>query len=80
MSKSNEITYEIQEQIGVIAERDNGWSKELNKVAWNGNDAKYDIREWNEDHSKMSRGITLYEEELKVLQCLLNKLFGESEK
>ena len=74
---NTQVTYEIKTKIGVIAEHENGWKKELNKVSWNDNEPKYDIREWNEDHTKMSRGITLYEEELKVLQYLLNKLFPE---
>ena len=43
---NNEVTFEITEHIGVIAEHPTGWTKELNRVDWNhkGN-PKYDIRD-----------------------------------
>lgn len=53
------IAYEIKEHLGVINTGKSGWNKELNIVSWNGNDAKYDIRDWDEHHEKMSRGVTL---------------------
>ena len=40
-----EVTFEIVEEIGVIATHSTGWKKELNLVSWNGGQAKYDIRE-----------------------------------
>ena len=46
MSERN-ITFEIKEHLGVIAEFDNGWNKELNIISWNGNTPKYDIRDWD---------------------------------
>lgn len=63
---SKEITYEIKEHICVISE-DGRWNKELNVVSWNGGAPKWDIRSWSEDHSKMSRGITLTDTELHEL-------------
>lgn len=41
---ANEIIFEIKERIGVLASFNNGWNKEINRVSWNGNPAKYDIR------------------------------------
>ena len=67
----DEIRFEITEQIGVIAEYATGWKKELNLVSWNGNPAKYDIRDWSPDHMKMSRGITLTKDEARMLYSLL---------
>ena len=65
------ITFEIIEHIGVIGKRTDYykivWTKEVNIVAWNGGAPKIDIREWDTDHIKMSRGITLTEEEAKAL-------------
>lgn len=55
----NRIAFEIKEHLGVIQTMKSGWKKELNIVAWNGNAPKYDIREWDEHHEKMSKGITL---------------------
>ena len=54
-----EVTFEIVEEIGVIATHSTGWKKELNLVSWNGGQAKYDIRDWDPGHSRMSRGVTL---------------------
>lgn len=70
-SRSGEITYEIKSQIGVLATYQTGWNKELNLISWNGNQPKFDIRDWNEEHTQMSRGITLHTEEAKALMELL---------
>jgi hypothetical protein len=66
-AKGEEFTYEIIEHIGVLKTSSGGWTKELNVVSWNGNPEKYDLREWSEDHKKMSRGITLTPWEAKTL-------------
>ncbi len=44
--------------------KENGNCKELNYISYGGADPKWDIREWNPDHTKMSRGITLNDAEL----------------
>ena len=67
-----EVSFEIVEEIGVLSEGSKGWSKQLNKISWNGNPAKYDIRDWNEDHTKCGKGITLTEDELEALLDLMN--------
>jgi hypothetical protein len=72
--KDREITFEIEEHFGVINVSPTGWKKELNLVSWNGHTAKYDLREWNEDHSHMSKGITMAEDEIKALTSILNGL------
>ena len=41
----------------------------------NDNDPKYDIRDWNPTHDKMSRGITLTEEEAYELSIILSGEF-----
>lgn len=66
-----DFTYEIIEEIGVLSENAKGWRKEINKVSWNGAAAKYDIRDWAPDRSKMGKGITLTEEEAMKLKELL---------
>ncbi len=65
--KDREVTFEIVERIGIISESPKGWKKELNMVKWNDRAPKYDIREWDPEHEKMGRGITLTEEEAKIL-------------
>lgn len=63
----SEITFEITERIGVIRKTQDGWTRELNRVCWNGGAVKWDIREWDEDHTRMSRGLTLTDEEMEGL-------------
>lgn len=71
VERDGELTFEVVEEIGKINTFRNGWSKELNRVSWNGGDPKYDIREWDENHERMSKGITLFDYELKKLYDLL---------
>ena len=69
-----EITKEIVESYGVISTSATGWTKELNKVSWNGKDAKYDLREWSPDHEKTGKGVTLTDEEFEQLKALIQNM------
>ena len=62
----SEVRFEITEHIGVITEHPTGWRREVNLVAWNGNQPKYDIRDWSPDYTAMSRGLTFTEDEMKT--------------
>lgn len=68
-----QVVFQIEEQLGVLAEYSTGWRKELNLVSWNGNAAKYDIRDWSPNHDHMSRGVTLHEKEMRMLVELLRR-------
>ena len=68
-----EVTFEIVEEFGVIATHSTGWKKELNLVSCNGGQAKYDIRDWDPDHERMSRGITLSEKEMGRVRQMLDE-------
>ena len=68
------IKFEIQENFGEISKSSNGWSKELNLVSWNDRPAKFDIRDWDEDHQKMGKGITLSIDEVRELKKILNDI------
>ena len=69
-----EIKYEITKNLGVLSESAKGWTKEINLVSWNNYPAKYDIREWDPEHVKMGKGVTLNAEEIKQLRDILNGL------
>ncbi len=69
-----EVTFEIVERIGVVSVSPKGWKKELNIVRWNDKPPKYDLREWDEEHEKMGKGITFTEEEMKILKELVSGL------
>lgn len=65
---TDEFQFEIKEHISVLSDANSkGWRKELNLVSYNGKEPVYDIRSWNEDHSKMSKGVTLTYDELAVM-------------
>jgi hypothetical protein len=64
------ITFEIKEHLGTIAQYGTGWNKELNIISWNGGAPKFDIRDWDEYHEKMSRGVTLTQWEMRKLADL----------
>lgn len=67
-----DINFEVKKKLGTISVSKKGLTKEINYVSWNGHEAKYDIRNW--DAGDPLKGITLSEEELKVLKNLLNNL------
>ena len=66
-----DIKFEIISTVGVLSESSKGWTKELNLISWNEREPKYDIREWDPEHQKMGKGVTLSEGELKRLKELL---------
>ena len=72
--KDREITFEIVEHLGVFGKDTKGWTRELNKVAWNGGPAKFDVRNWDETHQKMGRGVTMTQQEMTEFKGLLKDL------
>ena len=66
-----ELKFEITEELGILSENEKGWRKELNLVSWNEREPKYDIRDWNPSHERMSKGITLTKEEAQALYEIL---------
>ncbi len=69
-----DITYDIEQRIAVLSTNARGWERQLNLISWNGNPAKYDIRDWSPDGSRMGKGISLTGEELKNLKGILEEL------
>lgn len=69
-----DIKYDIVKEFGVVSKSSTGWTKELNLISWNNREAKYDLRDWAPEHTKMGKGITLSVEELKELKNLLNSM------
>ena len=67
MTNNNDISCKIVEHIAVLSTNESGWQKELNRVSWNGGVAKFDIRQWDETHEKMSKGITVTADEMQII-------------
>lgn len=74
-ARQGDFSYEVLREVGVISESRGGWKKEINYMAWNGRDPKYDIRDWSPNHEKMGKGVTLTRDEGKALYELLKKIF-----
>lgn len=64
-TKNEEFKFEIIKHIVTLSE--GSWNLELNYVKFGDNDPKLDIRKWNEDHTKMGKGISLTVEEFNKL-------------
>ncbi|WP_320047480.1 PC4/YdbC family ssDNA-binding protein [uncultured Ilyobacter sp.] len=69
-----DIKFEIVENLGVIGEGAKGWKKEVNFISWNNRAPKIDIRDWDSNHEKMGKGITLSKEEAKKLKEILSEM------
>ncbi len=72
-----EFKYEIKENLGVLSESSNGWSRELNFISWNEGKPKYDIRDWAPEHEKMGKGISLTKDELEALYDIIGTVLGK---
>lgn len=79
MAKANEISYEVTKVIGKLGENS---KKELRIVAWNGNPAKVDLRDWYTDkdgNEKCGKGVSLTNEEAKELVNLLTEYMNDED-
>ena len=76
----SDLKFEIVKELGVIGDGTKGWAKEVNLVSWNDRKPKFDIRDWNETHEKMGKGVTLSKEEmLRLLDILQTIDFDEAD-
>jgi hypothetical protein len=69
-----DIKFEILKKLGVLGEGSKGWKKEVNIISWSSRKGKVDIRDWDENHEKMGKGITLSKDDLKSLKDILNSI------
>ena len=76
---TKEIKYEVKKVIGTL-DSDSTMPKELRIVSWNNGPDKYDLRGWKDNGDgteKMTKGITMDEEELRSLYEILKGIFEE---
>jgi len=71
-----EITYDIVKHIGTVPSS-GAWEVQLNSISWNHRKPNFDLRKWNTETDKMSKGITLSEDELRGVYEILKDYFGE---
>ena len=62
------FTFEIVEHICVLGPvREDGFQKEFNRVSFRGLAPKWDLREWNHNHTRMTKGMTLTDSEMATI-------------
>lgn len=78
-TKEKDISFEVLEECGVVADRGKGGMIRLDYAAWNGNEPKYELRIWKEKDGEMqaTKGIGLTGDELIALRDLLNEMEEE---
>ena len=70
MAKNDgELKFEITNHISNLSgPNEKGWRMELNEVKWgDAKEPKFDIRQWNEDHTRMGKGVTLTYDQLAIM-------------
>ena len=77
MKDQSNYDFKIIKEIGVVSEKTNGWKLELNLVSFNGRDAKYDLREWRNDHKELRSGVRFSESDLKPLMEIISSYLEE---
>ncbi len=64
-----EATKEIVEELAILSTSEkSGWDKLIARVSWNGNPAKIEIRSWDKDRVKCSKGINFTDAEVEKLK------------
>ncbi len=74
---AKEFSFEVTEEIAVLSTSAKGWTKEINKVSYNGANPKFDIRDWAPEREKMGKGVALNEDEAKALMEALEGYFNK---
>ena len=74
-NQNDRFSFKMIEKLGVLDRHKTGWNREVNIISWNGKPPKIDIRDWDPEHVRMSRGITLHEREaIKLTEILAKRL------
>ena len=79
-AKADGISYEVIEECGTVAKRKGGYELKLRFMAWNGKEAKYDLRPWkvdDEGNETCGKGIGLSGEELEALGKMIAEMGKE---
>lgn len=71
MAKDDRLEFSIIKDFGSFGE--GKWQKHLTLIKWGDNAPKYDIRPWNEDMTKMGKGVTLDDSDLFDLMTLIEE-------
>lgn len=68
----NDFSYSIEQNLATLSVK-GSWALELNLVSWGNRTPTLDLRRWNEDHTKMSKGLSLTKDELEAIAKFVNE-------
>lgn len=66
-----DFSFEVVKDFGEVGDTGGKWQTHLALVSFNGKEPKYDIRQWNEDMTKMGKGVQLNDGQLYDLMCMI---------
>lgn len=72
--KRTDFSVQVLQHLGVLGYGTKGWSKQVNIVSWNGEQATLDIRSWSYDQTHQGKGISLKRDEAIRLRDTLNAM------
>ena len=76
-----DFNYKIAERIAVLSQSADGEKTlELNRISYNGREAKLDLRRWDhqDGQEKMLKGVTLTDEETAELKAAMSRMGEDS--
>lgn len=78
MARNNEdnLDFKVIKDFGSFGE--GKWQKHLTLTKWGDNEPKYDLRPWNEDMTKMGKGVTLDSSDLFDLLGLIEDALDDT--
>lgn len=71
---AKQIEYEVVKHFGTLSQDQNGYTKEVTLMSWNGAEPKIDIRNWRKDMQSPLKGITLTYEEVAALADMMEEI------
>ena len=76
------FSFEIVERVAVLSEAGNGVTLELNRISYNGERPKWDLRRWKDGEGgerRMLKGTALNDDEFESLRRVLAAMGGEAD-
>lgn len=75
-----EIAYKVHNHCGVLKHGTKGWSRQVNLVQWTDTPVLLDVRDWNYDQTKYTKGITMTRDEaVRLRDILISMNLGDAE-
>lgn len=71
---AEEFKFNVLDDLGTIEEPPSGYDTRVKIISWNDGPPKLDIRKWNKNNDKMSKGISISLDAAILLKELLDNI------